>query len=433
MLPARRFCLIVSGLALLALVASLAFGFSALVGPFAVAAAVGLALGLGAVDSLRSFQYTAWIIAAVVAAMFYPATFLKWGEFDLRNKWVVLVVIQTVMFGMGTQMSLRDFVGVMKMPWGVFVAVACQFLVMPLTGFVLIKLFPLPDEIAAGVILIGACSSGLASNVMCYLARANLALSITATSMTTLLAPLMTPLWMKLLAGRLVEVRFTPMMLEIMKIVIVPIAAALLHDALKSASSAARRRWEIVNAVAVTGLFCLAVFHRSEPLVSLPASTWLLIELAGFAAGAVVAGMFYHRLTGWFPRIPGFMPYLSMAGIVYFTTITTAAGRNHLLLVGGTLILVAILHNGAGYFFGYWLARLAGLDRSSCRTVAIEVGLQNGGMASGLAGAMGKLATVGLAAAVFSPWMNISGSLLANYWRRRGGGTEGDAADSKPA
>ena len=110
-----------------------------------------------------------------------------------------------------------------------------------------------------------------------------------------------------------------------------------------------------------------------------------------------------------------------------------AAGRNNLLLVGGTLFLVAVLHNGAGYFFGYWLARLARLDRSSCRTVAIEVGLQNGGMASGLSGAMGKLATMGLAAAVFSPWMNISGSLLANYWRRRGGGPEGDAAGSKPA
>ena len=113
------------------------------------------------------------------------------------------------------------------------------------------------------------------------------------------------------------------------------------------------------------------------------------------------------------------MPLLSMAGIVYFTTITTAAGRDNLLLVGGLLVLVAMLHNGAGYFFGYWLARLARLDKASCRTVAIEVGLQNGGMASGIAGAMGKLATVGLAAAVFSPWMNISGSVLANIWRRR--------------
>jgi len=109
----------------------------------------------------------------------------------------------------------------------------------------------------------------------------------------------------------------------------------------------------------------------------------------------------------------------SMAGIVYFTTVTTAAGRDNLLRVGALLFVAAVLHNLAGYAFGYWLSRAGGLDRNSARSVAFEVGLQNGGMASGLAGAMGKMATVGLAAAIFSPWMNISGSLLANYWRKR--------------
>jgi BASS family bile acid:Na+ symporter len=108
-----------------------------------------------------------------------------------------------------------------------------------------------------------------------------------------------------------------------------------------------------------------------------------------------------------------------MAGIVYFTTVTTAAGRDNLLKVGLLLFLVSVIHNAAGYFFGYWLSRAAGLDRSSARSVAFEVGLQNGGMASGLAGAMGKLGTVGLAPAIFSPWMNISGSILANYWSKR--------------
>jgi BASS family bile acid:Na+ symporter len=108
-----------------------------------------------------------------------------------------------------------------------------------------------------------------------------------------------------------------------------------------------------------------------------------------------------------------------MFGIVYFTLVTTAAGRDNLLQVGGLLFLASILHNGAGYFFGYWLSRAARLDKNSARSVAFEVGLQNGGMATGLASAMGKLATVGLAPAIFSPWMNISGSLLANHWRRR--------------
>ena len=89
--------------------------------------------------------------------------------------------------------------------------------------------------------------------------------------------------------------------------------------------------------------------------------------------------------------------------------------------VGALLFLAAALHNAAGYGFGfgYWLSRLAGLDKNSARSIAFEVGLQNGGMASGIAGAMGKLGTMGLAAAIFSPWMNVSGSVLANYWRKR--------------
>jgi len=387
----------------------------------AVAAAVFLAIGLGAVSALRGYQYTAWIVAAVVAAMIFPAAFLRWGNFDLRNKWVVLLVVQLVMFGMGTQMSLKDFVGVMKMPWGVVVAVGCQFLIMPLAGCFLAWAFSLPDEIAAGVILIGSCSSGLASNVMCFLARANLALSITATSITTLLAPVMTPLWMKLLAGRLVRVEFVGMMVEIIKIVIVPIAAALLHDYLKNASPRTRRRFGIAGVVCAGWILLLVCggWGRLAAAINGAAGLLLLLELGSFAVGAVAFGVAYHTLASRWPSLDRFAPLASMAGIVYFTTITTAAGRDNLLQIGAVLFVVAILHNTAGYLFGYWLARAARLDRASCRTVAIEVGLQNGGMASGLAGAMGKLATVGLAAAIFSPWMNISGSILANYWKKR--------------
>jgi BASS family bile acid:Na+ symporter len=113
------------------------------------------------------------------------------------------------------------------------------------------------------------------------------------------------------------------------------------------------------------------------------------------------------------------MPLVSMIGIIYFTTVTTAAGRENLMKVGVLLFIASVIHNAAGYFFGYWLSRLFGMDINSSRTIAFEVGLQNGGMASGIAGSMGKLGTVGLAAAVFSPWMNISGSILANYWRRK--------------
>src|SRR5690606_34104892 len=132
-------------------------------------------------------------------------------------------IVQAVMFGMGTQMKLADFKGVVKMPGAVAIGVAGQFTIMPLVGFALTRIFSFEPEIAAGIILIGSCSAGLASNVMAYIAKANLALSITMTAITTALAPIMTPMWMKLLAGELIEVKPFHMMMEIIKMVIVPI------------------------------------------------------------------------------------------------------------------------------------------------------------------------------------------------------------------
>ena len=387
--------------------------------PFTVFLAVSLAISLRFAKNFRGYQFTAWIIAAVTAAMIYPATFLHLGTFDLRNKWLLLIVVQTVMFGMGTQMSLHDFAGVVKAPRGVLVGIVCHFSVMPLVGFALTKLFHFEPEIAAGIILIGSCSSGLASNVMAFIAKSNLPLSVTVTAITTMLAPLMTPLWMKLLAGTLVEVSFIKMMLEIIKIVLVPIGAALLHDYLKHASARGRN---VTLAIATFGAAWLAFlacggWDSITGHASATALPW--IGVLGFLFGAVVVGVVYHGLTRWLPKLDGWMPVASMAGIVYFTTVTTAAGRDNLLSIGVLLFCAAALHNLAGYGFGYWLSRASGLDKNSARSVAFEVGLQNGGMASGLAGAMGKLGTMGLAAAIFSPWMNISGSVLANYWRKR--------------
>jgi bile acid:Na+ symporter, BASS family len=385
--------------------------------PVVVILTVALAIGLRFAPKLRGFQFTAWIMAAVMAAMIYPAAFLKWGSLDLNNKWVILFVVQTVMFGMGTQMSLRDFAGIARSPRGVLVGTVGRFTVMPLAGWALIKLFHFPAEIAAGVILIGSCSSGLASNVMAYLAQANLALSVTITAVTTLLAPVMTPFWMKLLAGTLVQVSAFKMMLDIVKIVLVPIGAALLHDYLKHASVRGRKTVLLSAALGVAWLIFLAAGGWFQLEARMGDTPLQLIGMAGFLLSAFVIGVGYHSLARRFP-LDRWMPLASMAGIVYFTAVTTAAGRDNLLRIGALLFIVAVLHNAAGYFLGYWLSRATGLDKNSSRSVAFEVGLQNGGMASGLAGTMGKLGTLGLAAAVFSPWMNISGSLLANYWRK---------------
>jgi len=208
-------------------------------------------------------------------------------------------------------------------------------------------------------------------------------------------------------------------MMEIIKIVIVPIGAALLHDYLKRATAKGLRRIMIVTLIAAAWLIALPLGLWNFLQTHLPGNALQSAEVAGFFAGAIVVGVCYHYVAMRVKKLDHMMPYVSMFGIVYFTTVTTAAGRENLMHVGLLLFLVSVFHNAAGYFFGYWLSRLFKLDKNSARTIAFEVGLQNGGMASGLAGTMGKLGTVGLAAAVFSPWMNISGSILANYWRRR--------------
>jgi BASS family bile acid:Na+ symporter len=399
-----------------------AFGSAFLLGnwqPTLVFLTIALAISLRFSKNFHGYQFPAWIIAVVAAAMIYPAQFLHVGGLDMRNKWVMLIAIQLVMFGMGTQMSLRDFAGVAKSPRGVFVGIFCHFTVMPLVGLALTKIFRFPPEIAAGVILIGSCSSGLASNVMAYIAKSNLALSVTVTAVTTMIAPIMTPLWMKLLAGTMVEVSFFKMMVEIIKIVLVPIGAALIHDYLKHASS---RGTKIILSIAIFAAAWLTflIFGGWEFLqANFAGNSLTAIGLFGFLLSAFVIGVVYHALAKQFPRLDHFMPTMAIIGILYVTAMTTASGRDNLLKVGALLFLAAALHNLAGYFFGYFLSRASGLDKNSARSIAFEVGLQNGGMASGLASAMGKLGTVGLAAAIFIPWMNVSGSLLANYWRKR--------------
>jgi BASS family bile acid:Na+ symporter len=408
--------LILSAVAAVLLLAGIVMQNASLCKPAAIATAVFFAIGLGSVPSLKGYQYTAWIIAAVVAGMVFPEAFKNWGGVNLRDKTLILVIIQLVMFGMGTHMSLKDFSGLASTGKGVLVGLFCHFSIMPLMGLLLTKVFQFEPEIAAGIILIGSCSSGLASNVMVYLAKANLVLSVIVTAMATLVAPLLTPLLMKTLAGTLIEIKFVDMMMEIIKIVLVPIGAALLHDFLKRASVAQKKKVNIIAAIAAVWILVI-VFYLQKVVTD--HGLIQSMNLSGFFAGAIIAGLVYHWLSVKFPKLDSIMPLISMFGIIYFTTVTTAAGRENLMKVGVLLFIASVIHNAAGYFFGYWLSRLFGMDKNSSRTIAFEVGLQNGGMASGIAGSMGKLGTVGLAAAVFSPWMNISGSLLANYWRRR--------------
>lgn len=315
---------------------------------------ITLSIGIKSFEQFKGLSFTMVIFAAVSLSMFHPELFRSWGGFKLGG--LIVPLIQIIMFGMGTSMSMADFAGVVKTPKGVIIGVVSQFAIMPLLGFTLASVSNFPPEIAAGIILIGCSPSGLASNVMSYLAKANLALSITITSITTLIAPFVTPLLMKLFAGALVEIDVYKMMWDISKMIIIPIGAGLIFNKLLKGKS----KW-----------------------------------------------------------MDDAMPMVSMFGIAFIITIITASGRDNLLKIGPLLILLVLIHNTFGYLLGYWSARLFKMPERDCRTVAIEVGMQNGGLASGLAEKLGKAATMGLAAAVFGPFMNITGSILASYWHKK--------------
>src|SRR6476661_4175319 len=204
---------ILLGVAALCLVAGLIMSFSGNMhnaGPFYIIFFLALSLGIRVYPMLKGLSYTLIILAAVTTAMFYPGPFLEINGFKLAN--LIKPLLQLIMFGMGTSMSFDDFAGVIKMPKGVFIGVTSHFIIMPGVGYTLAKMSGFPPEIAAGIILIGCSPNGMASNVISYLAKANLALSITITAISTMLAPIMTPLLMKLLAGAFIQINLLDMM-----------------------------------------------------------------------------------------------------------------------------------------------------------------------------------------------------------------------------
>src|SRR5690606_16541353 len=236
------------------------------------------------------------------------------------------------------------------------VGVVLQFLVMPSLAAGLAILFGFEGALAAGIILIGASPGGVASNVITYLAGGNVALSVTLTATSTMLSPFLTPLAMTLLAGTYIELDAAAMMWSIVQLIIAPI-------------------------------------------------------VAGFVANALLG-----RYSKWRDRL---LPIVSMGAICLVLAIMTAAARDQLLDAALSLLVLVVLHNTLGYLLGYWGARLTGLGESEARTVSVEVGMQNAGMAAGLAVSVLHSAPAGLAATVFATVMNVSGALLASWWRQR--------------
>lgn len=351
-----------SGIAAVCLLIALYLAFTGnlpAAGPFFIAFFLSLAVSFRGYEKLKGFTYTTVIFSAVTTALYYPQHFLTVGDFKLST--LITPLIQIIMFGMGTSMSFGDFVGVVKMPKGVLIGVVSHFIIMPTIGYTLANISGFPPEIAAGIILIGCSPNGMASNVISYLAKANLALSITITAISTMLAPIVTPVLMSMLAGAFVKIDTLHMMWDIIKMVIIPIGAGLIFNKLFSG----KVKW-----------------------------------------------------------LDAAMPLVSMGGIAFIIVIITAAGRDSLLTIGPALLLLVLIHNLSGYTLGYWSGRLFKMSERDCRTIAIEVGMQNGGLASGIAKEMGKMATVGLAPAIFGPLMNITGSILASWWQGKPTGDE---------
>jgi bile acid:Na+ symporter, BASS family len=361
--------------------------------------------------------FTAWVFAFVAASMVWPAAFGTWFGYDLKG--LITPLIQIIMFGMGTTLALADFTRVLAMPWPVVVGIVLQYTVMPFVGFGLARVFGFEPEVAAGVVLIGSAPGGVASNVINYLARCNVALSVTMTAISTLVSPVMTPLMMKLLAGQYIEVSFVKMMIDICNMIVVPIVAGLIAHRLLYGREPFLRRAGPLNWIALACL-AAAVGTGLTPTSLLGGlKTGVLVGFSLIAVVALAKGVMEVWIRGpsnWMDRA---LPVVSMAAICFIIAIITAHSAADLKRVGAALLVAAMLHNLLGYLLGYWGARALRLNVVDARTVAVEVGMQNGGMASGLAMNTLHSAPAALAAAIFGPWQNVSGSILASWWRRR--------------
>jgi BASS family bile acid:Na+ symporter len=303
---------------------------------------------LDRISQFAGNTFAIWVLLFAALAFFIPDGFTWIAPY-------ISILLGIIMFGMGMTLSVDDFKEVLKQPKKVAIGIVGQFTIMPLLAFGLAVAFQLPPEIAAGVILVGCCPGGTASNVMTFLARGNVALSVAITSCTTLLAPFVTPALILLLASKWLPVSAGDMFMSVVKIVLIPI---------------------------ILGLVVKMLFRKQ-------------VEQSVKA-----------------------MPLVSVIAIVAIVAAVVSGSQQKIAETGLLILLVVILHNCLGYLLGYWVARLLKLDYSDQKAIAIEVGMQNSGLGAALAAAhFSPLAAV--PSAIFSVWHNISGSLLATWWSKK--------------
>ncbi|GAA4988397.1 bile acid:sodium symporter family protein [Kineococcus glutinatus] len=288
------------------------------------------------------------VVGAGAIALAFPPAFEGWSP-------AVPWLLSVIMLGMGMTLRPADFSIIGRRPWALLLGVAAQYTIMPLLGFGIAHLLGFSAVLAAGMILVGAAPGGTASNVMVFLARGDTALSVAMTSVSTLLAPFVTPLLVLALVGESLPVSGTALFTSILQIVLVPVVAGLLLR--------------------------------------------LLVP----------------RLV---ERCLDALPLVSVAGITAVVLAVVAGSAPTLLDVGALVVLAVVLHNGGGLALGYAVGRLCRMPVASRRAISIEVGMQNSGLAAALA-TVHFAPAAALPAAIFSVWHNVSGSLLASWWSRR--------------
>lgn len=287
------------------------------------------------------------MIVFAVLALWQP-------EFFVWLKAYIPWILGIIMLGMGMTMTVDDFKGVLQSPKAVLIGVVAQFVVMPGLAYVLCKLFNLPPEIAVGVILVGCCPGGTASNVITYMAKGNVALSVACTSVSTLLAPILTPAIFYLLASQWLKIDAASMFISILQVVLLPIVIGLILR------------------------------------------TWLKRQVESYIQ---------------------VMPLVSVIAIVAIVAAIIGGSKAAILQSGLLILVVVILHNGLGYLLGFTAARFFKLPYADSKAIAIEVGMQNSGLGVALAAVHFAASPItAVPSAIFSLWHNISGPALATYW-----------------
>ena len=291
--------------------------------------------------------FALWVVLFAGIALIVPEAFV-W------LKVYIIWVLGIIMFGMGMTMTVDDFKGVLHSPKAVVIGVVAQFVVMPGLAYLLCQLFHLPPVIAIGVILVGCCPGGTASNVITYMAKGNTALSVACTSVSTILAPILTPAVFYLLASQWIEINALSMLGSILQVVLFPIIL-----------------------------------------------------------GLIVRSLLKQKVEAYIQV----MPLISVIAIVAIVAAIIAGSKAQILESGLLILAVVILHNGLGYLLGFWASRLFKLPYADSKAIAIEVGMQNSGLGVALAAVHFAASPVtAVPSAIFSLWHNISGPALATYW-----------------